>query len=40
MLRADDLPTDAAQVDDRRTDPKTLRNMMDTPSDRPILSYT
>ena len=40
MLRADVLPTCAAPVDDRRTDLKTLRNMIDTPSDRLILSYT
>ena len=39
MLRADDLPTDAAQVDDRRTDPKTLRNTIDTPSDRLLMPY-
>jgi len=40
MLRADVLPTDAARVDNQRTGPESLRNTIDTPSDRPILSYT
>jgi hypothetical protein len=39
MLRADVLPTDAARVDNQQTGPKSLRNMIDTPSDRLILPY-
>ena len=39
MLRADVLPTDATRVDNQRTGPESLRNMIDTPSERLILSY-
>jgi hypothetical protein len=39
MFRADDLPTDAARMDNRGTGPETLRNVIDTPSERLILSY-
>jgi len=39
MLRADDLPIDAAAVDDRRTGPKTLRDVNVRRSDGRILSY-
>jgi hypothetical protein len=39
MLRADVLPTDAARVDDQGTGPESLRNMIDTPSDRLLMPY-
>ena len=39
MLRADDLPTDAARVDDQETGLKSLRNTINTPSDRLLMSY-
>ena len=39
MLRVDDLPTCTARVDDRKTDPKTLRNTINTPSDRLLMAY-
>ena len=39
MLRAVDLPTSAARVDNRRTGPKTLRDVNDRPSDRRIIAY-
>jgi hypothetical protein len=39
MFRADVLPTDDARMDNWQTGPKTLRNVIDTPSDRLILSY-
>jgi len=39
MLRADDLPTSAATVDDRRTGPETLRDVNVRPSDRQKMGY-
>lgn len=39
MRRADDLPIDAAAVDNRRTGPETLRDVNVKPSDGRILSY-
>jgi hypothetical protein len=39
MLCADDLPIDAAAVDDRRTGPETLRDTNVRPSDRLNVGY-
>jgi hypothetical protein len=39
MLRADDLPTDAARMDDQEAGPESLRNTINTPSDRLLMSY-
>jgi hypothetical protein len=39
MLRADDLPTCTARMDDQEAGPKSLRNTIDTPSDRLLMSY-
>ena len=39
MLRVPDLPTSAAQVDNRRTGPETLRDMNDRRSDGRMMAY-